>query len=70
MFDWQETALLTALLTGNDSLEVLACLSALTVDRTRQLQDILPDLRARHLESGVQLDGTGHYPASIWLRTC
>jgi hypothetical protein len=69
LFDWQETALLTALLTGNDSLEILTCLSALTVDRPGCLGEILPDLHARRLESGMQAGGEGHYPASIWLRT-
>ncbi len=69
LFDWQETALLTALLTGNASLEILTCLSTLTVDRSSQLQAILPDLRPRHLEAGVQTKGDGHYPASLWLRT-
>ena len=69
LFDWQETALLAALLTGNDSLEILTRLSALTVDCPQRLQRILPDLRPRHLESGVQVNDDGHYPASIWLRT-
>lgn len=69
LFDWQETALLAALLTGNDALEVLTCLSALTIDRPRQLQEILPDLHPRHLESGVQVSEDGDYPSSIWLCT-
>jgi predicted O-methyltransferase YrrM len=69
IFDWQETALLAALLTGNESLEVLACLSALVLDRPERLRDVLPNLLPRRVESGIQVDGVGHYPSSVWLCT-
>jgi predicted O-methyltransferase YrrM len=67
IFDWQETALLAALLTGNESLEVLACMSALVLDRPERLREVLPDVRPRRVETGIQVDGVGHYPSSSWL---
>ena len=67
-YDWQETALLAALLTDNPSLEVDTCLSALTVDRPGDLARIIPDYVHRPLSSGLQQTSDGHYPASIWLR--
>ena len=70
---WQETVLLTALLTNNSHLSVLACLSALHYDRTQELQSLLSDYRPQANDQGLQPSSTpsqGHFPASLWLRTC
>jgi hypothetical protein len=72
-FGWQETVLLAGLLTGNDHLQVLACLSALHYDRTKRLQSLLKDYRPQGNDQGLQPSGRkiqGHFPASIWLRSC
>lgn len=70
-FGWQETALLMALLINNDRLEVLSCLSALHYDRPEQLQQLLRDYKADGNDRGLALSAypTGHFPASMWLRT-
>jgi hypothetical protein len=69
-FDWQETGLVLALLTGNEHLRVRCCLSALHHDRPRDLQRILPDYRPRRLSGGlVAEDDEGHFPSSLWLET-
>ncbi len=70
-FWWQETALLTALLVNNAKISVLTCLSALHYDRTDQLQEILPDYWPAANVEGLEASPTtsGHFPASIWLRT-
>lgn len=68
---WQETALLTALLTNNSKLSVLACLSALHYDYPEQLQKLLPDYRPAENDEGlaVRPSAPGHFPASLWLQT-
>jgi hypothetical protein len=70
-FDWQETALLLALLKGNRRLRVLACLSALHYDAAAKLQIILPDYRPQaNLAGGLRAaSGSGHFPASMLLRS-
>lgn len=55
-FDWQETTLLLALLKGNRTLNVRACLSALHHDAPKQLNEALGDYNP-----------TEHFPTSIWL---
>lgn len=70
-FDWQETALLLALLKGNPHLKILSCLSALHYDRCAALATILLDYRPQD-ESGPGLApraAPGHFPASTWLMT-
>lgn len=70
VFDWQETTLLAALLTGNDRLSVLACESALHHGRPDGLARVLPDYRPRATPDGLNAvagGGTGHFPSSIWL---
>jgi len=68
--DWQETALVLALLTGNEHLRVLCCLSALHHERADRLQRILRDYRPRRLVDGLAgAEGDGHFPSSLWLET-
>ncbi|MGH3518019.1 MAG: WecB/TagA/CpsF family glycosyltransferase [Haloechinothrix sp.] len=69
-WDWQETALLAALLTNNPKFEVLSCQSALHHAMPDQLQAVLPDYRPRPMIDGID-DGAsnGHFPSSIWLRS-
>lgn len=68
-FDWQEGALLLALLKGNPGLDVLCCLSALHYGRQEQLKLICPDYEPDK-DTGPGLGAiTGHFPSSIWLRT-
>lgn len=68
-WDWQETALLAALLADNEHLRVLCCQSALHDARSGQMKAILPDYEPRPLEMGLDARGQGHFPASTWLLT-
>jgi hypothetical protein len=69
-FDPQETALVAALLAGNDALEVLCCESALHHERQPELRELLPDYRPQPLADGLARGPlTGHFPSSLWLRT-
>jgi hypothetical protein len=71
-FDWQETALLAALMTNNSRLSVLTCLSALHYDRSKELRALLSDYQSQANEQGLHVNRTalqGHFPASLWLRT-
>lgn len=71
-YSWQETVLLTALLTNNSHLSVLACLSALHYDRTAEIQALLSDYLPEANEEGLYLTSdklSRHFPSSIWLRT-
>jgi hypothetical protein len=71
-FAWQETSLLTALLINNQHLSILACLSALHYDRTEKMMQIFRDYKPRRGTAGLDesSEPTGHFPASLWLRTC
>lgn len=67
-FDWQETALLAALLAGNPKLRVLACMSALHHDRPETLWAAFPEYVARPMSDGLGApDDVRHFPSSIWL---
>lgn len=69
MFDWQESTLVAALLTGNPGLTVLACLSALHHDRPAALEKYFPEYCAEALVEGVRSGApTGHFPSSLWLQ--
>ncbi|MGH3449462.1 MAG: class I SAM-dependent methyltransferase [Haloechinothrix sp.] len=69
-WDWQETALLAALLTGNPNFEVLSCQSALHHAMPDQLRSVLPDYQPRPMAGGIDRGGSdGHFPSSIWLRS-
>jgi hypothetical protein len=70
-FDWQETALVAALLINNPQLKVLACLSALHGERPDLLGEVFSEYRPRQLERGLYANGSAdlHFPSSLWLRT-
>ena len=71
-FDWQETSLVLALLTGSERLETLCCLSALHYARQAELRALFPEYRPqRELADGLSdpTDQHGHFPSSLWLRT-
>ena len=67
----QETALLVALLTGNDHLRVLASLSALHYDRQPELKALFADYDPEENIEGLfsSYPRKGHAPNSIWLQT-
>ncbi|MBA0125073.1 WecB/TagA/CpsF family glycosyltransferase [Haloechinothrix sp. YIM 98757] len=70
VWDWQETALLTALLTGNQHFAVLACQSALHHARPDELRRVLPDFRPLPTTAGIDEERSGgHFPSSTWLLT-
>jgi hypothetical protein len=70
-FGWQETLLILALLTNNDRLSVLACLSALHYDRSQELKALFPDYEPQDQIEGLQLSRSTekHFPSSLWLVT-
>jgi hypothetical protein len=68
-WDWQETALLAALLTGNPGLEVPCCQSALRDARGEGLKEIFPDYVPKKLDHGLEIGGDGHFPSSLWMTT-
>jgi hypothetical protein len=68
-YDWQETTLLTALLTGNDCLRVLCCQSALHYARPDELRSVLSSYRPQRGSDGLGVGQPGDFPASMWLRT-
>jgi predicted O-methyltransferase YrrM len=67
----QETALLTALLTGNSRLSVLASLSALHYDRSQQMKRLLSDYEPQGNIEGLcpSYPVKGYFPSSTWLLT-
>jgi len=69
---WQETALLLALMTGNNHLTPLCCLSALHYGRTAELKVLFSDYTPQENEDGLFREDPprGHFPDSFWLRTC
>lgn len=70
IFDWQETTLVAALLSGSSKFSVLAATSALHHAAPDVLRAIFPEYRPRRFDRGLSgPSGDGHYPASLWLRT-
>ena len=69
MFDWQETTLVAALLTGNARLRVRASLSGLFHDRSEMLAEVFPEFSPCGLVDGLTVQPDGHYPSSLWLET-
>jgi hypothetical protein len=67
----QETALLLALLTNNEHLSVLACLSALHYDRAQELMELLSDYRPQANLEGLYRPSppTANFVDSIFLQT-
>jgi hypothetical protein len=68
-FDWQETTLVAALLTNNDAIDVMACMSALHHARPDVLRSVFPEYRPKPTSEGIVMSKGGHFPASLWLRT-
>jgi hypothetical protein len=69
-FDWQETTLLAALLTGNPRLKVLACMSSLHYACPAEMQNVLYDYHPQRNDGGLApLGATGHFPSSLYLVT-
>jgi predicted O-methyltransferase YrrM len=68
----QETALLAALLIGNSHLSVLAALSALHYDASRDLGELLSDYHPQANEEGLcpSYPPKGTFPNSVWIKTC
>ncbi len=65
----QETALLLALLTDNQRLSIIACLSALHYDRPDQMKKVLCDYKPQENVGGLRgKHAHGHFPSSCWLR--
>lgn len=68
LWDWQETALLAALLAGNSGLTVTCALSALAHERTEVLSELVEGYTPRRTdEGGLFVEPEGHFPASCWL---
>jgi len=66
--DWQESALVLALLKGNANIRVLCCLSALHHDAPTQLETVIPTYRPRALINGLSTSpSVGDFPTSMWL---
>ncbi len=70
LFQWSETALLLALLTYNNRLSVLFCLSLLHYDAPELLTGVFPEHIPQPAENGLcESTAAGYFPSSIYLRT-
>jgi predicted O-methyltransferase YrrM len=70
LFQWSETALLLALLTNNNRLSVLFCLSMLHYDAPEVLASVFPEYRPQAAENGLCAPAAaGYFPSSIYLQT-
>ncbi len=74
-FQWSETALLLALISGNPSLTIQFCLSMLHYDRKDVLREVFPEYQPQEDQNGLIPDHVPaftmqkkHFPASIYLR--
>jgi hypothetical protein len=65
-YDWQESALVFALLTGNAGLRVRCCLSALHYERQDELRRLFPGYQPQPERDGLAT-GPGNFPSSLWL---
>lgn len=69
LFQSAETTVLQALLTNNDRLEILFCLSMLHYDARDVMKDVFPEYAPAPDVNGLNVPGgTGHFPWSIYLR--
>jgi predicted O-methyltransferase YrrM len=69
LFQIMETAMLQALLTNNNRLEILFSLSMLHYDAQDVLKTVFPEYRPAADVNGLsQPDAVGHFPSSIYLR--
>lgn len=72
-----ETALLHALLIGNQQLHIVFCMSQLHYDAKDTLKDVFPNYTPQQDADGLALEKSnsltppkkGHFPSSIYLRT-
>jgi predicted O-methyltransferase YrrM len=71
LWDWQETALVAALLSGNPNLAVRCLTGLLHEDRPDALRALLPEYRPAKLVDGLAPGGVvdGHLPMSCWLES-
>jgi hypothetical protein len=69
-FQWNETALLHALLTNNQGLRILFSLSMLHYDAPDDLKRVFPEYSPATDSNGLAGDAAeGHFPSSIYLQT-
>jgi predicted O-methyltransferase YrrM len=69
LFQSMETAMLEALLTNNDRIEILFCLSMLHYDAQDVMREVFPEYSPAHDVNGLnERDTPGHFPSSIYLR--
>jgi predicted O-methyltransferase YrrM len=69
LFQSAETAVLQALLTNNNGLEILFCLSMLHYDAQDVMKDVFPEYSPLPDVNGLNVPNTaGHFPSSIYLR--
>lgn len=69
LFQTTETPLLQALLTHNNRLEILFCLSMLHYDAQDVMKDVFPEYSPAPDVNGLNVPNTtGHFPSSIYLR--
>jgi hypothetical protein len=66
MFFWHETALMLGFLTLNTRFRVVASLSQLHHERSREMQRIFPRFRPMPMAGGLET-GYGDYPSSLFL---
>jgi predicted O-methyltransferase YrrM len=70
LFQWSETALLLALLTHNDHLSTIFCLSLLHYEAPGALASVFPEYRPQPAINGLcGSEARGHFPSSLYLRT-
>lgn len=69
LFQGAETAVLQALLTNNNRLQILFCLSMLHYDAQDVMKDVFPEYSPIPDVNGLNVPNTtGHFPSSIYLR--
>jgi hypothetical protein len=70
-YDWQETALLLALLINNSRLRLRFCGSALEQERIAAIREVFPSYRPRRVERGLwdREDDAGDWLLSTYLDT-
>lgn len=76
VFFWNENSLLRALLTNNEHLRILFCMSHIFYDRPAALKEVFPEFVQPPGDDGLQSDSLrpfetpqGHFPSSIYLKS-
>jgi len=68
LWDWQETALLVALLANSSAFALDCALSGLAHDRPEALRRLVPGYIERPTDSGgIFIGDSGHFPASLYM---